>query len=106
VLDGIRRNASVGYVIHELVLEKQEGDLYTYRVTDWEPLEGSLVSIPADPSVGVGRTIDPATGPAKSKERTIHDHRRESEAGSRCRGRESARRDGGRRPARPQRRKP
>lgn len=57
VLDGIRRNASVGYVIHDLVLEKQEGDTNTYRVTDWEPLEGSLVSVPADPSVGVGRSV-------------------------------------------------
>lgn len=55
VLDGIRRNASVGYVIHDLVLEKQEEDVSTYRVTDWEPLEGSLVAVPADPSVGVGR---------------------------------------------------
>ena len=55
VLDGIRRNTSVGYIIHDLVLEKSEEGLNTYRVTDWEPLEGSLVSIPADPSVGVGR---------------------------------------------------
>jgi HK97 family phage major capsid protein len=60
VLDGIRRNASVGYVIHQLILESQDGDVCTYRVTDWEPLEGSLVSIPADASVGVGRNHQPA----------------------------------------------
>lgn len=59
VLDGIRRNTSVGYIIHELVLEKQEGDMNFYRVTDWEPLEGSLVAVPADPTVGVGRDFDP-----------------------------------------------
>lgn len=59
VLDGIRTDTSVGYVIHELVLEKQSNDINTYRVTDWEPLEGSLVSIPADPSVGVGRNHTP-----------------------------------------------
>lgn len=59
VLDGIRTDTSVGYVIHELVLEKQSNDINTYRVTDWEPLEGSLVSIPADPSVGVGRNHIP-----------------------------------------------
>lgn len=59
VLDGIRVDTSVGYVIHDLVLEKQEGDTNTYRVTDWEPLEGSLVSVPADPSVGVGRALPP-----------------------------------------------
>lgn len=61
VLDGIRRNTSVGYIIHELVLEKQEGDMNFYRVTDWEPLEGSLVPVPADPSVGVGRAFEPST---------------------------------------------
>lgn len=56
VLDGIRRNTSVGYVIHDLVLEKSEEGVNTYRVTDWEPLEGSLVPVPADPTVGLGRT--------------------------------------------------
>lgn len=72
VLDGIRRNASVGYIIHDLVLEKQEDNVNTYRVTDWEPLEGSLVSVPADPSVGVGRNL-------QGKQRMEHD---EIEAGS------------------------
>lgn len=61
VIDGIRTDTSVGYVIHDLVLEKQEENKSTYRVTDWEPLEGSLVSIPADPSVGVGRSFEPPT---------------------------------------------
>lgn len=60
VLDDIRRNTSVGYLIHDLVLEKSEEGVNTYRVTDWEPLEGSLVAVPADPSVGVGRDYDPA----------------------------------------------
>jgi HK97 family phage major capsid protein len=57
--DGILVNVSTGYRVHELVLEKQsdkEGD--TYRVTDWEPLEASLVGIPADPTVGVGRSVE------------------------------------------------
>ena len=55
VLDGIRRNTSVGYVIHDMVLEKQSEGQNTYRVTDWEPYEGSLVAVPADPTVGLGR---------------------------------------------------
>lgn len=55
VLDGIRRNTSVGYMIHDMVLEKQSEGQNTYRVTDWEPYEGSLVAVPADPTVGVGR---------------------------------------------------
>lgn len=56
VVDGIRSLVSVGYRIHEAVLEKQSDNGDTYRVTDWEPYEISLVSIPADPSVGVGRS--------------------------------------------------
>lgn len=56
VLDGIRTKVSVGYRIHELVLEKHENGVETYRVTDWEPYEISLVAVPADASVGVGRS--------------------------------------------------
>lgn len=55
VLDGIRTKVSVGYMIHKMVLESKEGDSETYRAIDWEPMEISLVSVPADPSVGVGR---------------------------------------------------
>ena len=60
VADGIRTKVSVGYLIHDVVLESR-GDKNgsdTYRVTDWEPYEVSLVSIPADASVGVGRELD------------------------------------------------
>lgn len=56
VLDGIVRNVSVGYMIHEAKLIESKGDTDTYRVTDWEPFEISLVSVPADTSVGVGRS--------------------------------------------------
>jgi len=56
IADGIRTKASVGYMIHELVLERKEEDLSTYRVTDWEPFEISIVSVPADDTVGVGRS--------------------------------------------------
>ena len=37
----------------------------TYRVIDWEPLENSLVTVPADASVGIGRMAesDAATAP-------------------------------------------
>ena len=58
VVDGIRKNVSVGYRIHEFVLEKETDGVATYRATDWEPLEVSLVSVPADISVGVGRDDD------------------------------------------------
>ncbi len=59
VSDGIRTKVSVGYRIHRILLEEsgdKEGD--TYRATDWEPYEISIVSIPADDSVGVGRSVD------------------------------------------------
>lgn len=58
VQDGIVRNVSVGYQIHKAVLESVNGDRETYRVTDWEPLEVSLVAVPADTTVGVGRSAD------------------------------------------------
>jgi len=55
VADGIRSKVSVGYMIHNLVMDESSDDGDTYRVTDWEPLEISIVSIPADNAVGVGR---------------------------------------------------
>lgn len=58
VRDGIRRNVSVGYLIHTAQLIETDEGRETYRVTDWEPYEVSLVSIPADASVGVGRSSE------------------------------------------------
>jgi HK97 family phage major capsid protein/HK97 family phage prohead protease len=60
VKDGIRRNVSVGYIIHKAQLVETKDGLETYRVTDWEPFEISLVSVPADATVGVGRSADDA----------------------------------------------
>lgn len=59
VREGIRRNVSVGYMIHKAVLVETVEGVETYRVTDWEPFEVSLVSVPADASVGVGRSAEP-----------------------------------------------
>jgi HK97 family phage major capsid protein len=64
VVGGIRRNVSVGYLIHKAQLIETSDGLETYRVTDWEPFEVSLVSIPADASVGVGRSLE--TPPAQA----------------------------------------
>jgi len=60
VRDGIRRNVSVGYMVHKAQLVETKDGLETYRVTDWEPFEISLVSVPADATVGVGRSADDA----------------------------------------------
>jgi len=78
VVDGIRRNVSVGYVIHkaQLVETGKDGSADTYRVTDWEPFEVSLVSVPADASVGVGRaaeTADHVEFIESQQERTMSD---------------------------------
>ncbi|EPX3038293.1 phage major capsid protein [Pseudomonas aeruginosa] len=61
VVDNIRRNISCGYLVHEMVLERSENGLDHYRVTRWEPYEVSSVSVPADPTVGVGRSNDATT---------------------------------------------
>lgn len=55
VKSGIRRLVSVGYRVYELVTEKIEGEVETLRAMRWEPFEISIVSIPADTTVGVGR---------------------------------------------------
>jgi HK97 family phage major capsid protein/HK97 family phage prohead protease len=55
VVDGIRSNVSVGYRIDDLSKEEVE-DGTVFRATRWTPLEVSIVSIPADHSVGVGRS--------------------------------------------------
>ena len=58
VVDGIRKSVSVGYRIYRAVLEEVDGDDERFRIMDWEPMELSLVSIGADPTVGVGRDAD------------------------------------------------
>ncbi len=56
VTDGIRRSVSVGYVIHKMEeTQGKKGEIPTVRALDWEPLEVSMVAIPADATVGVGR---------------------------------------------------
>ncbi|MFQ5736615.1 MAG: phage major capsid protein [Thermodesulfobacteriota bacterium] len=61
VKDGIRKSVSVGYQIHRMVLEEEQEGHETYRAVDWEPLEVSLVPVPADITVGVGRGKEDST---------------------------------------------
>lgn len=94
VVDGIRKKVSVGYMVHAMVLESKEGDVPTYRVTDWEPYEVSIVSVAADNSVGVGRAnvntkhqgevameldakVTPAAEPVKPTAEQVEKERRE-----------------------------
>jgi HK97 family phage major capsid protein len=56
VEDGIRKNMSTGYALLDVMDEQRDGQSKTssYRFR-WRPMEGSLVAIPADITVGVGR---------------------------------------------------
>lgn len=66
VADQTRENISVGYMVLDWDVELRETGkdgngkpTYTevYRVTRWQPAEVSIVSVPADVTVGVGRSI-------------------------------------------------
>jgi len=56
VKEGIMRNISVGYRIKEMEERNNE-----FVATNWEPYEVSIVSVPADPKIGVGRSLLPTT---------------------------------------------
>lgn len=58
VQDGILRSISAGYVRHrvEMVAPAEDAGAWVYRVTDWEPMEGSIVNIPADTDAQIQRS--------------------------------------------------
>lgn len=55
VADSIRGNVSIGYSISKMV---KSADGRSFRATNWRPMEASIVSIPADVTVGVGRSME------------------------------------------------
>ena len=52
MIDGGLRNVSLAYRIN-VIEEDVKGE--TFTVTDWEPYEVSIVTVPADATVGIGR---------------------------------------------------
>lgn len=58
VKDKIRRHVSVGYIIHDAKVTEERDGAEVWTVTNWEPFEISIVAVPADISVGVGRSLD------------------------------------------------
>ena len=61
--DGILVNSSFLYRVYSWTDDQEyedDEDEPIYRCTDWEPFEISLVTIPADESVGIGRSADGA----------------------------------------------
>jgi len=73
VIDGIRSNVSVGYEIMKMDKiedDDEDEDKPTYRV-NWKPLEASIVSVPADTTVGVGRSRYDTLTDQDSRKETI-----------------------------------
>jgi len=68
VLDGIRKFVSVGYEIDDIKEQGEKGGVPILRATKWTPYEISLVSIPADITVGVGRNKPPEEIPEEAPE--------------------------------------
>ena len=78
IADGIVRNVSVGYQINERTLLRSHSDAPDeYRVTSWTPMEISLVDLPADATIGIGRSQNfevvqlPDSGDTQRKESTM-----------------------------------
>ena len=79
VRDGIRKNVSIGYQIERMERDERAEGGNTYRVRSWKPFEASIVSIPADDSVGTNRnaeieqTVNPIPAKAARKETKMSD---------------------------------
>jgi HK97 family phage major capsid protein/HK97 family phage prohead protease len=62
--DDIVTEVSVGYRIKEVEETGERGGVPVFTVRKWEPLEVSLVAVPADPTVGKGRAASESARPA------------------------------------------
>lgn len=66
VVDGIRKNISVGYAITERNVDRSQPiPIVTCK---WRPMEISIVAIPADESVGIGRAAEIETAENKEEQ--------------------------------------
>jgi HK97 family phage major capsid protein len=59
IRDGIRPHVSVGYALLDVMEKTRDGKHDTYRFR-WAPYECSTVAVPADITVGIGRSLDDA----------------------------------------------
>jgi len=64
VADGVLRNVSVGYSINQM--EERSGD---FVATSWQPYEVSITPCAADPTIGIGRSLE-ADGAATAATQT------------------------------------
>lgn len=74
IRESIRRNVSIGYQVLEFTLDRGSVDgTPIMNVIRWLPLECSIVSIPADATVGIGRafeSIDECEVPEEKEDKT------------------------------------
>ena len=68
IVQGIRSKVSVGYLVNNFVREKSDTGRETLRADQWSPIEVSVVSLPSDESVGVGRASEIIPAPQPNKE--------------------------------------
>ena len=57
IKDDIRRNVSIGYIVNDYQMVENENDIPTMLVKNFTIFEVSIVSAPADPFVGVNRSL-------------------------------------------------
>ena len=67
IASGIVTKVSVSYRTNEMKLIGERNGVDVYLVTSWLPIEISFVSVPADNSVGVGRSLEPT-----KQQRALH----------------------------------
>jgi HK97 family phage major capsid protein/HK97 family phage prohead protease len=80
VRDGILKDVSIGYNVYNATQQEREDTaLDVYRVDDWQPLEVSFVTIPADISVGLGREEDHQEVKEEKKQIKVEETRQMSE---------------------------
>lgn len=70
IVDGIRTLTSVQYSVIDWSVQSRSDGPDIVTITDWEPTEVSIVSIPADSAVGVGRSSE-----AKQKIKPVQEER-------------------------------
>lgn len=97
MIEGGLRNVSLAYRINKI---EEETKTERFTVTDWEPYEVSIVTVPADPTVGIGRGAEleyevrmvravspqPAPSGATKKERAMTDEEKAAAAAAAAAG--------------------
>lgn len=74
VRSGILKDNSVGYMVYEWEITEDKNGVRTMKAIDWEPFEGSLVTVPADAKgSGVGRNSGEGEVPVKYTLRKLDD---------------------------------